>query len=46
MRERAHKLWEDAEKPEGQDDFWHQAKAELEADEPGNELDTPKPMPE
>lgn len=30
------------------DEFWHQAKAELESDEPGNEPnpDNPKPMPE
>jgi Protein of unknown function (DUF2934) len=44
IREYAHRLWEQAGKPEGQsDDFWHQAKSELEADVPGD--DTPAPMP-
>jgi hypothetical protein len=43
IREYAHKLWEKAGKPEGRaDDFWHQAKSELESDEPGDE--TPKPV--
>lgn len=47
IREHAHKLWERAGKPEGRsEEFWHQAKSELEADEPGNELQTPQPMPE
>jgi len=47
IRERAHKLWEKEGKPEGRsDEFWHQAISELEADEPGNELQTPQPMPE
>jgi hypothetical protein len=45
IREYAHHLWEKAGKPEGNaDDFWHQAKSELEADVPGNE--DPRPMPE
>lgn len=49
VREYAHKLWDQQGRPEGRaDEFWHQAKAELESDEPGNEPDTdnPKPMPE
>ncbi len=45
IREHAHRLWEQAGRPEGQaDDFWHQAKSELEADAPGD--DTPASMPE
>jgi len=47
IREHAHMLWEREGKPEGRsDEFWLQAKSELEADEPGNELPTPTPMPE
>jgi hypothetical protein len=49
IRQHAHQLWEKHGKPEGKaDEFWHQAKAELESDEPGNEPnpDNPKPMPE
>lgn len=47
IREYAHKLWVKQGKPEGRaDEFWHQAKTELESDEPGNEPnpDNPKPM--
>lgn len=45
IREYAHRFWEKAGKPEGQsNDFWHQAKTELEADAPGD--DTPELMPE
>jgi hypothetical protein len=45
IREYAHKLWEREGRPEGKaDDFWHQAKSELESDAPGDE--DPKPMPE
>jgi len=45
IREYAHKLWEREGRPEGKaDDFWQQAKTELESDEPGEE--DPKPMPE
>ena len=34
QRERAHRLWEDAGKPEGQDDrFWHQAGKEIDKEE-------------
>lgn len=44
IREHAHRLWEREGKPDGRaDDFWHQAKSELEADEPGDELQTPQP---
>jgi hypothetical protein len=51
IREHAHTLWEKAGRPEGRhEEFWHQAKNELEADEPGNEAvptdENPKPMPE
>lgn len=49
IREYAHRLWEKAGRPEGRhEEFWHQAKSELEADEPGNEAapQTPEPMPE
>lgn len=47
IREHAHNLWEKAGKPEGNsDEFWHQAKSELEADEPGNESQASQPMPE
>jgi hypothetical protein len=47
IREYAHKLWMREGEPEGKaDDFWHQAKSELEADAPGEKLETPKPMPE
>lgn len=49
IREYAHKLWESEGKPDGRaDEFWHQAKTELESDEPGDEItpETPKPMPE
>ncbi|MGM5000017.1 DUF2934 domain-containing protein [Tardiphaga sp. 20_F10_N6_6] len=45
IREYAHKLWEREGRPEGKaDDFWHQAKSELESDAPGDE--DLKPMPE
>jgi len=45
IREYAHKLWEREGRPEGKaDDFWHQARSELESDAPGDE--DPKPMPE
>ncbi|WP_457489136.1 DUF2934 domain-containing protein [Tardiphaga sp. P5_C10] len=38
IREYAHKLWEREGRPEGKaDDFWHQAKSELESDAPGDE---------
>lgn len=47
IREYAHRIWEREGKPEGRaDEIWHQAKSELEADEPGNELSKPAPMPE
>jgi hypothetical protein len=47
IREHAHKLWEREGRPEGRsEEFWHQAKNELEADETGNEEQTPQPMPE
>lgn len=49
IREYAHGLWERAGRPEGQhEEIWHQAKAEIEADEPGDEAppETPSPMPE
>lgn len=51
IREYAHNLWEKAGRPEGrQDEFWHQARSELEVDEPGDETvstdQSPKPMPE
>lgn len=47
IREHAHKLWEREGKPDGRsDEFWHQAKSELEDDEPGKESQTPQPMPE
>jgi hypothetical protein len=47
IREYAHMLWEKEGKPEGRsDEFWQQAKSELEADEPGNELQTHQPLPE
>jgi hypothetical protein len=49
IRQYAHQLWEREGQPDGRaDDFWHQAKAELESDEPGNEAisEAPKPMPE
>jgi hypothetical protein len=45
IRKYAHQLWEKAGRPEGKsDDFWHQAKGEMEADVPGDE--DPKPLPE
>jgi hypothetical protein len=45
IRKYAHQLWEKADRPEGKsDDFWHQAKSEMEADVPGDE--DPKPLPE
>jgi hypothetical protein len=45
IRKYAHRLWEKAGSPEGKsDDFWHQAKSEMEADVPGDE--DPKPLPE
>ena len=49
IREHAHRLWEKSGSPEGRaEEFWHQAKTEMESDEPGNERvpDTPAPMPE
>jgi len=49
IRQYAHQLWEREGQPEGRaDDLWHQAKAELESDEPGNEAisEAPKSMPE
>jgi len=49
IRQYAHQLWEREGQPEGRADvLWHQAKAELESDEPGNEAisEAPKPMPE
>ena len=46
IRQYAHKLWEKEGTREGKaDHFWRQAKTEQETDEPGNELDTPNPMP-
>jgi hypothetical protein len=45
IRKYAHQLWEKAGCPEGQsEEFWHQAKSEMEADVPGDE--DPKPLPE
>lgn len=49
IRERAHRLWEQQGRPEGRaEDFWLQAEAELQSDEPGNERvpDNPAPLPE
>lgn len=51
IRGYAHSLWEKAGRPDGRHvEFWHQAKSELEVDEPGNEPlpteENPKPMPE
>jgi hypothetical protein len=47
IRKHAHRLWEREGRPEGRsDEFWHQAKSELEADEPGNELQVPQPKTE
>jgi hypothetical protein len=52
IREYAHKLWEREGRPEGKaEEFWQQAKSELESDAPGDEDpspdgEDPKPMPE
>jgi hypothetical protein len=44
IRDHAYRLWERAGEPDiDPDDFWHQAKSELEADAPGNEDPTPLP---
>lgn len=45
IRTYAHHLWEKAGSPDGNsDEFWHQAKSELESDASGDEA--PSPMPE
>lgn len=47
ISEHAHRLWDNAGRQDGRsDEFWHQAKSELEADESGNEVQTPQPKPE
>lgn len=45
IRDYAYRLWEKAGSTHGNpEDFWHQARSELESDAPGD--DTPGPMPE
>lgn len=48
IREHAHELWDRAGRPEGKaEEFWHQAKSELESDSPPEpDIEDPKPMPE
>ena len=42
IRERAHRLWEQAGRPEGRDDeFWHAAEQELRNQDKSNPLRTP-----
>ena len=42
IRERAHKLWEEAGKPEGlEEQFWHEAKRQLKEERVAHELRTP-----
>jgi DUF2934 family protein len=42
IRERAHKLWEEAGKPEGKEEhFWHEAEQLLREERTKHELKTP-----
>lgn len=42
IRERAHRLWEQAGKPEGrEEEFWHAAEQELRNEDGSNTLRTP-----
>jgi Protein of unknown function (DUF2934) len=41
IRELAHKLWEQAGKPEGQDQFWFEAEHQLAEERIRHELKTP-----
>ena len=42
IRERAHRLWEQAGKPEGREDkFWHAAEQELRNEDKSNPMRTP-----
>ena len=42
IRERAHRLWEEAGKPEGKEDqFWHEAERQLNEERVRHELKTP-----
>ena len=42
IRERAHKLWEEAGKPDGKEnDFWHEAERQLRGERVQHELKTP-----
>ena len=42
IRDRAHRLWEQAGKPEGRDDeFWHAAEQELRNEDKSSTLRTP-----
>jgi Protein of unknown function (DUF2934) len=42
IRERAHKLWEEAGKPDGKEEqFWHEAEQQLKDERIRHELKTP-----
>jgi hypothetical protein len=46
VRERAHQLWQQAGEPEGKDEqFWHEAEAQIEAEDRAKENQTPQPSP-
>lgn len=46
IRDRAYALWEREERPEGRAaEHWRQARSEVEAEDAGNDLDSPDTLP-